>query len=198
MTFAGLGGGDIPVVSAVPLDLYWHRDAAAKTIIVHAGHLWDGLGPNVRDNVDITITGRRIQKIEVHRDALHSGAEVIDASNLTVMPGLWEGHNHSYGSISSFGDRAGRIWLAYGFTELQSQGDAAYSALEIKESFGARARVGPRYFATGEPIDGERGYYGGDHTVTNSKELQLELSRAQALEYDNLKTYVRFPHEAAI
>jgi len=181
--------------STVQVDLSWHRETPSAKIVVHAGHLWDGLGPNVRDNVDITIAGRRIQKIEAHRDALHSGAEVIDASDLTVLPGLWEAHDHGYGGLAGFGDRAGRIWLAYGFTELQSQGDSAYGALEIKESFGARARVGPRYFATGEPIDGERGYYAGDHGVTNSKELQLELGRAQALEYDNLKTYVRLPHE---
>jgi hypothetical protein len=149
----------------------------------------------VRDNVDITIVGRRIQKIEAHRDALHSGAEVIDASELTVLPGLWEGHNHGYGGLSSFGDRAGRLWLAYGFTELQSQGDSAYDAQEIRESFAAGTRVGPRYFSTGELIDGERIYYGMAHSITNSRDLQMELSRAQALDYDNLKTYVRLPHE---
>jgi Tol biopolymer transport system component len=181
--------------STVPLDLSFHREAATKKIVVHAGRLWDGLGPNERANVDITIVGRRIQAISPHRDDLHHGVELIDASDLTVIPGLWESHNHGYGGLANFGDRAGRIWLAYGFTELQSQGDSAYGAVEIKESFASNARVGPRYFATGEPIDGERGYYAGDHGVTNSKELQLELSRAQALDYDNLKTYVRLPHE---
>ncbi len=181
--------------STVPFDLSWKRETPVKTLVIHAGRLWDGLGPNVRTDVDITIVGRRIQKIEPHRDALHAGSDVIDASDQTVMPGLWEGHNHGYGGLSSFGDRAGRIWLAYGFTELQSQGDSAYDGVEIKESFATNARVGPRYFGAGEPIDGERGYYGTDHGVTNSKELGLELARAQALDYDNLKTYVRLPHE---
>jgi hypothetical protein len=67
--------------------------------------------------------------------------------------------------------------------------------MEIKESFAAGARVGPRYFAGGEPIDGERGYYGDDHWVTDSKMLELELGRAQAFDYDNMKTYVRLPHQ---
>src|SRR5580700_8358368 len=198
-----LSNGKLRIVDAdgatpprdVPFNFTWQRDSAAKIIVIHAGRLWDGLGPNERVNVDLTISGRRIQKIEPHRDELHNGAEVIDASNLTVMPGLWEAHNHGYGGLASFGDRAGRLWLAYGFTDLQSQGDSAYGQMEIKESFGAATRVGPRYFATGEPIDGERGYYAGDHGVTNDKELDLELGRAQALEYDNLKTYVRLPHE---
>jgi Tol biopolymer transport system component len=181
--------------TTVPLDLTWHRDSSTKKILVHAGRLWDGLGPIVRSNVDVTIVGRRIQKIEPHRDELHQGAEVVDASNQTVIPGLWEAHNHGYGGLPAYGDRAGRIWLAYGFTDLQSQGDTAYGQMEIKESFGSGSRVGPRYFSAGEPIDGERGYYGTDHGVTNEKELQLELDRAQALEYDNVKTYVRLPHE---
>jgi Tol biopolymer transport system component/imidazolonepropionase-like amidohydrolase len=181
--------------TTVPLDLAWHRESTMKRTVVHAGRFWDGLGPNVRSNVDVIIVGRRIQRIESHRDELHQGVEVVDASNLTVMPGLWEAHNHGYGGLASYGDRAGRIWLAYGFTDLQSQGDQAYGQMEIKESFGSGSRVGPRYFSAGEPIDGERGYYGTDHDVTNEKELQLELDRAQALEYDNLKTYVRLPHE---
>ncbi|HEX4592773.1 MAG TPA: amidohydrolase, partial [Bryobacteraceae bacterium] len=198
-----LSNGKLRIVSSdgatpptsVPVDLSWHRESSAKKVLIHAGRLWDGLGPNVRSNVDVTIVGRRIQKIEPHRDELHQGSDVVDASNLTVMPGLWEAHNHGYGGLATYGDRAGRIWLAYGFTDLQSQGDTAYGQLEIKESFGSGSRVGPRYFSAGEPIDGERGYYGTDHGVTNDKELQLELDRAQALDYDNLKTYVRLPHE---
>jgi Tol biopolymer transport system component len=198
-----LSNGKLRIVSAdgrtppsdLPVDLTWHREAATKTIVIHAGRFWDGLGANERTNVDITIVGRRIQKVEPHNSAAHSGGDVIDASDQTVMPGLWESHNHGYGGLPAFGDRAGRIWLAYGFTDLQSLGDNAYGQMEIKESFGSGARVGPRYFASGEPIDGERGYYAGDHGVTNEKELQLELNRAQELEYDNLKTYVRLPHQ---
>ncbi len=182
--------------STVPVELSWHRQSSTKKTVIHGGHLWDGTGPNVRTDVDLIVVGRRIQKIEAHSDVLHRDADaVVDASGLTVMPGLWEAHNHRYGDFAAYGDRAGRIWLAYGFTDLQSQGDTAYEQMEIKESFAAGARVGPRYFAAGEPIDGERGYYGHDHGVTNEKELQLELARAQALEYDNLKTYVRLPHE---
>jgi imidazolonepropionase-like amidohydrolase len=182
--------------STVPLELPWQRASSTRKTVIHAGHLWDGTGPNVRDGVDVTIVGRRIQTIEPHREEAHQGADaLVDASNLTAMPGLWEAHNHRYGGLTTYGDRAGRIWLAYGFTDLQSQGDPAYAQMEIKESFAAGSRVGPRYFATGEPIDGERPYYGHDHGVTNERELQLELERAQALEYDNLKTYVRLPHE---
>jgi Tol biopolymer transport system component/cytosine/adenosine deaminase-related metal-dependent hydrolase len=187
--------GGVAPPQDVQLDLTWRPQFPSKTYIIHAGRLWDGLGPNERTNVDITVVGRRIQKIEPHTAALHRGAEVIDASGLTVMPGLWDAHVHEYGGLPRSGDRQGRIWLAYGFTTVQSHGDGAYEQMEIKESFGAGKRVGPRYFATGEIIDGERIYYPLHHGVYDEKELQAELERARALEYDNLKTYVRLSHE---
>jgi Tol biopolymer transport system component len=179
----------------VALNLTVQREPTTARTVIHAGRLWDGLGTDERTNVDITIAGRRIEKIAPHSDTNHQGREVIDASNLTVMPGLWEAHNHGYGGLDNYGDRAGRLWLAYGFTDLESQGDGAYGQMEIKESFLGGRRVGPRYFSAGEPIDGERGYYAGDHGVTADKQLQMELSRAQLMEYDSIKTYVRLPHD---
>ena len=119
----------------------------------------------------------------------------MDASRFTVTPGLWESHTHQWISGKFYGDKLGRLWLAYGVTELQSQGDPAYRAVETREAFASGARVGPRYFATGEAIDGERIYYNFMRPVTSTAQLELELSRAKALRYDNLKTYVRLTDE---
>jgi hypothetical protein len=84
--------------------------------------------------------------------------------------------------------------MAYGVTSLQSVGDPAYRAPETREAFAAGARVGPRYFATGEALDGERVFYNFMRPVTSEAQLQLEFSRARALDYDMVKTYVRLPH----
>lgn len=179
----------------VVVNFTWHREASTKTTLIHAGRFWNGLGPAQQTNIDVTVVGRRITSVQPHTAAAHAGKTVIDATNQTLIPGLWESHNHAYGGLDNYGDRAGRIWLSYGFTSLQGLGDGAYGQMEIKESFASGARVGPRYFATGEPIDGERDYYAGNHLVTNERELNMELDRAKALEYDNLKTYVRLPNE---
>jgi hypothetical protein len=93
-----------------------------------------------------------------------------------------------------YGDRLGRLWMAYGITELQSQGDPVYRAVETREAFGSGGRVGPRFFASGEALDGERVYYNFMRPITSDAQLDLELSRARALDYDLLKTYVRLPH----
>jgi Tol biopolymer transport system component len=189
-------GADGSNLHGVPLELEWAHEAAPQRTIVHAGRVWDGKGAEERTDVDIIIVAGRIQAIEPHRDRTgESGAKLVDASGLTVIPGLWESHTHEWISGKFYGDRLGRLWLAYGVTSLQSQGDPVYRAVETRESFASGDRVGPRYFASGEAIDGERVYYNFMRPTMSEAQLALELSRAQALDYDLLKTYVRLPHE---
>jgi Tol biopolymer transport system component len=189
-------GRDGSNLRTVPLDLTWQYEAAPQRTIIYAGRLWDGRGAAVRSNVDIIIANHRIQGIEPHRDRSQSdaGAKFVDASDLTVVPGIWESHEHEFISGKSYGDRLGRLWLAYGITTAESQGDPDYRAVETREAFGAGERVGPRFLATGEAIDGERIYYNFMRPTMSEAQLELELARAQALDYDLLKTYVRLPH----
>ena len=186
-------------LETAPLELTWSYEAAAERTLIHAGRLWDGRGAAVQTDVDIVVANHRIQSIQPHSEDAHRGAarnheRFVDASKLTVIPGLWESHTHEWISGKAYGDRLGRLWLAYGVTELQSQGDPVYRAAETREAFGSGDRVGPRYFASGEALDGERVYYNFMRPTYSEAQLQLELSRAKALDYDLLKTYVRLPH----
>jgi Tol biopolymer transport system component/imidazolonepropionase-like amidohydrolase len=179
----------------IPLELTLTRDEPSSRILIHAGRFWDGKGADVRTNVDILVVNNRIRSVTAHSDAAHKAeASVVDASGQTVIPGLWESHTHEWMSGKPYGDRLGRLWLAYGVTTLHSQGDPAYRAVETREASDSGARLGPRYFATGEAIDGERVYYNFMRPTTSEEQLKIELSRAQALGYDSLKTYVRLPH----
>jgi Tol biopolymer transport system component/imidazolonepropionase-like amidohydrolase len=191
----------------VSLDLSWRPQQHEGRVTIHAGRLWDGKGPDVLTNVDIVVRDQRIQSIGPHRERRHGEGDgrhhddsddddgrFIDASNQTVVPGIWESHTHQYIEGKFYGDRLGRLWMAYGVTSLQSVGDPAYRAPETREAFAAGARVGPRYFSTGEALDGERVFYNFMRPVTTEQQLQLEFSRAKALDYDMVKTYVRLPH----
>jgi len=164
--------------------------------------LWDGRGPDQRTNVDIVIEGNRIESVRPHRarpqreeNEDDDETRFIDASRQTVIPGLWESHTHEYISGKFYGDRLGRLWMAYGVTTLNSVGDPAYRAVETRESFASGGRVGPRYFATGEAIDGERVFYNFMRPTTSAAQLERELSRGKALGYDMVKTYVRLQHD---
>ena len=190
--------GGLP--SGVSLDLSWRPQQSHGRVIVHAGKLWDGRGKKVQTDVDIVIEGNRIQKVRPHQaaggDPGDKTARFIDASALTVIPGLWESHTHEWISGKFYGDRLGRLWMVYGVTSLNSVGDPVYRAAETREAFGSGLRVGPRFFATGEAIDGERIFYNFMRpTYGSDEQFERELSRAEALEYDMVKTYVRLRHE---
>ena len=183
-------------VSDVPLDLEWSPEAPPAPVTIHAGRLWDGVSPEVRTDVDIRVANGRIQSIEPHDAAAHD-EETIDAGDLAVVPGLIEGHthqtwgNHTYG----YGSRQGRLLLAMGITTTRSVGDLAYRAVADAEALASGARLGPRFFYTGGPLDGSRIYYNAMRPVSDAEQLDAELERAEALGYDILKTYVRLKPE---
>ncbi|MDP9906176.1 amidohydrolase family protein [Arthrobacter bambusae] len=181
------GGGP---AKTIPIAWPRIRTSSPKRTIIHAGRLWDGESQGLRENVAIVVEGDRI--VDVGRRSEIRDGQVIDASNLTVMPGLADMHVHPHMRGKFFGSRQGRIWLAFGITTIRSPGDPVYQALEEREAIKACRRIGPRYFGTGEAIDGSRVYYNFMRPTTPD-DLELELSRVDGFDYDLVKTYVRLP-----
>ncbi|AWG45825.1 hypothetical protein AM586_15230 [Massilia sp. WG5] len=79
----------------VDVKLQWRQAAPEGSTLIRAGALWDGLAPTLRYDVDILVQKNRIAWIRPHTAGSASQAErFIDASGLTVMPGLIETHIH--------------------------------------------------------------------------------------------------------
>lgn len=175
-------------ISDIPMSLTWKPQMPDKSArkIVHAGRLFDGKNNTYRNNVDIIIEGNRIRSIIPH--TTHSD-DVIDASSMTVMPGLFEMHAHQYWST---GEVLGRNWLAFGITSVREPGADPYDALQRKETWSSGVIPGPREFFTGNLQDGSRVYYGLANSLSEAG-IELEFNRADKLGYDLLKTYVRLP-----
>ncbi|MBW4717961.1 amidohydrolase family protein [Saccharothrix obliqua] len=180
----------------VPVPLTYRRDNPDTRLVIRAGRLWDGRHAEVRTDVDIVVVGNRIASIEPHRpDRALAGWKYVDASDLTVTPGLVDMHVHQEMRSRFVGDRLGRLLLSFGITSTRSTGDPAYRALEDRESLDANARTGPRFFMTGEMLEGSRVGWEFARPVRGEQQLGLELSRVQALDYDLVKTYERFPFD---
>ncbi|MBP6545707.1 MAG: PD40 domain-containing protein [Phenylobacterium sp.] len=198
-----LSGGKLKLIAAaggvaktIPVPLTWANAKPRGKTVIRAGRLWDGLGPDLKRDVDIVVDGNRIAAL-LPAGQGPTDARLIDARDATVIPGLVEIHAHRQMQGYGYGDREGRLWLALGVTSTRSPGSPAYHMVEDRESLDAGARVGPRYFSTGEAIDGSRIYYNFMRPVTEPGQMQLELDRAQALSYDLLKSYVRLPLAAS-
>jgi Tol biopolymer transport system component/imidazolonepropionase-like amidohydrolase len=173
----------------IPLDLTWTQHVPTGRIVIHAGHLVDGLHAASMANIDVVIEGNRIRSVEPHRAALHTG-RFVDASNETVMPGLIEAHGHY---IDTNGSTFGRLLLAYGITTVRSPGTKPSEGIEQREAFEAGRRPGPRMYLTGQLLEGPRLYYPLGKTINNEAQVDIAIDRAERLQYDLLKTYVKLP-----
>ena len=167
----------------------WTAKATSGTTTVHAGRFFDGRPGGERQNVDVVIDGNRIARVEAHRADLHKGT-VVDASNDTVLPGLIESHAHL---SKGYGEALGRIWLSFGITSVRNPAANAYEGQEDREAIESGVRVGPRVFTTGEPFDGTRIYYPGGTALDGGTQMTAQFARAQKLDFDLIKTYVRLP-----
>ncbi|PYP35550.1 MAG: amidohydrolase, partial [Gemmatimonadetes bacterium] len=176
-------------VRMAPLDLKYTPAIPKGRIIVHAGKLVDMKSPTVRSNVDIVIEGNRITSVVPHAAGNHAG-QVVDASSLTVMPGLVEFHSHLQ---KDFGEAAGRAWLAFGITTIRSPGNTPYEAVEDREANEAGVRPGPRVYGTGYLMEWQRVYYKMGIAISSVAQFEMELQRAKVLQHDLIKSYVRLP-----
>ncbi|QUQ64827.1 amidohydrolase family protein [Kutzneria sp. CA-103260] len=177
----------------IPVGLSWTNTQPRGRLVIRAGKLWDGQSPTLQSNVDVIVEGHRIKT--VCPSAPGVDGQLVDARDGVVMPGLVDIHNHREMQGYSYGDRQGRLWLSLGITTTRSPGSPAYHMVEERESFQSGKRVGPRYFATGEAIDGSRIFYNFMRPTYDTDQLARELERAAALDYDLMKCYVRLRPE---
>lgn len=173
----------------VPTNLTWTNAGGRGRVVVRAGRMWDGTSRTLRSNVDIIVDGARVTAVEPAGDG--RDGRIVDARDGVVIPGLVDMHNHRQMQGYGYGDRQGRLWLSLGFTTTRSPGSPAYQMVEERESIQSGARLGPRYFATGEAIDGSRIFYNFMRPTFDEHQLELELERAEKLDYDLVKAYVR-------
>ena len=177
-------------LEAWPLALQWKIPSQDEEFVIQAGRIFDGVGTQYRRHMDIHVRGQRIVAV-VPRGTLPNPDRVIDAQDHTIVPGLIDMHAHQ---SAVWGEKLGRLWLAFGVTSVREPGADPYDALERRESWDSGKRLGPRLFFAGELLDGNRVYYGQSMPLLDRQQIDAQIQRAQRLDYDLLKTYVRLPH----
>src|SRR5256884_210482 len=148
--------------------------------VIRAGTLIDGVSETPRKNQLIFVRGERIVKVTGSGEAIPSGANVIDLSSSTVLPGLTDSHTHIFlwgedpqkGGYDANILKAGialraaratfaaRRALEQGFTalrDLETEG-AGYGDVEIKQAIEEGTIPGPRLFCATRAISTTGGY----------------------------------------
>jgi imidazolonepropionase-like amidohydrolase len=176
-------GGLLPViglVSALPV-LAQPAQRPEPLVVIRAGALIDGVSPSPRRGQMIAIRGNRIESVQDWSDArVPPGAQVIDLSRATVLPGLIDAHTHIFlqGEVPAEGGydaellkqglalRAARATvsarraLEQGFTtirDVETEG-AGYGDVGIKQAIEKGYIPGPRMFVVTRAISTTGGY----------------------------------------
>lgn len=179
----------------VPVTLSWQQAVGPATTIVRAGKLWDGKSASVQTDMDIVIQGNRITQVRPHVAGSEATADrYVDATGLTVMPGLWDPHVHpltlyqggQFGQVSA-------LMLAYGITSVQSVAGPLHQSVEIREALEAGNLFGPRMFISPPLWEGNRSFYSFARSLRTPAIADLEIAKARAMGTDYLKSYVRAP-----
>jgi imidazolonepropionase-like amidohydrolase len=104
---------------------------AAQVVAVRAGRLFDSKSGQMLANQVIVIQGERISDVgPADQIKIPAGAQVLDLSQASVMPGFVDGHTHVYDSLSAGGrvNTSIEAWTLLALKEAQVDLRAGFTA----------------------------------------------------------------------
>jgi imidazolonepropionase-like amidohydrolase len=148
---------------------------ASKTLVVRAGHFLDVKSGKTLTNQIIVIQGDKVASVGSDTQ-IPAGAQVIDLSNATVLPGLIDAHTHitmttnfGYSTLGISiprealnGARNARVTLDAGFTTIRNVGASGFTDVALRDAINAGDVPGPRMLVSGPALSITGGHCDND------------------------------------
>ena len=141
---------------------------AQEVTYVRAGRLVDVVDGTLRTNQTIVVRGDRIERVgNSAAIEMPAGADVIDLSGMTVLPGLIDMHVHltgdpeaqGYANLAAsvprnalFGAANGRRTLNAGFTTVRNVGAGGFADVALRDAINNGDVPGPRMRVAGHAL----------------------------------------------
>ena len=160
--------------------------AARRAVAIRNGNVFDSEKGVVRPRTTIVIEGERITAVgPAESTRIPADATVIDATNKTVIPGLWDMHTHLFVG----GEEAGLMQLATGITSVRDVASDIDAALSQRERARNATMLSPRIILAGF-LEGPGRWAGPtDVLVRTEDEARAWVARYDSLGYKQIKVY---------
>ena len=152
------------LIIAIAVGLLATTIAAADTIYIKAGALFDSRSGRVSRDAVIVVEGEKITAVGGSELSIPAGAEVIDLSESFVLPGVMDMHTHVVGNLDTYffagyfqsphratigGVVNTEKTLLAGFTTIRNVGAPDYADVAIRNAINDGEIPGPRMAVSG-------------------------------------------------
>jgi imidazolonepropionase-like amidohydrolase len=170
------------------------RGVQPRLVVLDNVRVVAGTGAAPIEGGRVVIEGDRIQRVGLATALpIGAGAERLDLSGFTVIPGLIDLHFHIEND-----PKLALVQLSHGVTSFRDPGQWNEKFVELRRMIAADRLPGPRIFTTGPHIDGEHPAYPADSVVARDAEEARRLAeRNVAQGASALKIYFRLPFASA-
>ncbi len=159
------------------------RDDAAEVTALVGGDVVDGLSDETRTDMTVLLEAGRIREIGSRADVeVPSGADVIDVTGKTLIPGLWDMHAHANQV------QWGPTYLAGGVTTIRDLGNELEFATAFRDAIDEGRAMGPKVLLAGM-TDGEGITGNGVIRARSVEEAREVVARYHDEGYVQVKIY---------
>jgi len=183
---------------------YLYGKNSAVKVLQHV-RVIDGTGAAVLQDQTVVVDGAKITRIGQDA-AAPAGAEVLDLTGYTVLPGLVGMHDHLYYLQRPNSDAAGsepptllpqmtysapRMYLANGVTTIRTAGSVEpYVDINLRHLIEAGALIGPHVEPTGPYLQGPSDIFIQMHSLTGPEDAKAFVNFWAASGATNFKAYM--------
>ena len=166
-------------------------DAPEGTVALVGGRVITMKGDEVLEKGVVVVKGSRIVAVGPQgKVAVPAGANVVDVSGKTLMPGIVDVHWH--GAMGDEGITPEQNWkllssLAFGVTTVHDPSNDTNTIFATSEQVKAGAMVGPRVFSTGTILYGASGAFRAP--IETLDDARSHLRRMKAVGAFSVKSY---------